>query len=123
MSSLVDGADDYLIRIRPVVTDNTPFCTSYPNQRTIPFVYLNRGTFVEWIKNKEGWSKIRLANGSSGWVPTEALGQTSTGLKSDLAAPVSEPSESALRDRGSGAVSFGRGDRSMEPFNRGTGVW
>ena len=123
LSSLTGGKDDEPIRIRPVVVDTTPFYTSYPGARSIPFVYLNRGASVHWIKNKEGRSKVKLANGISGWVPTRALGETTTGQTSDLAAPESQPVEDALRDRGSGAVRYGGRDKSMEPFNRTTGVW
>ena len=123
LSSLTGGKDDEPIQIRRVGADNTPFYTSYPGARSIPFVYLNNGTSVQWIKNKEGRSKVRLANGSSGWVPTRALGETVTGRTSELAAPESLPVEDALRDRGSGAVRYKRGDDSMKPFNRTTGVW
>lgn len=122
LSSLTGGKDDEPIRIRRVTADNTPFYTSYPDARSIPFVYLNNGTPVQWIKNKEGRSKVMLANGSNGWVPTRALGETMTGQPSELAAPESQPVEDAMRDRGSGAVRYGRGDDSMEPFNRTTGV-
>lgn len=123
LSSLTGGKEDEPIRIRPVVADTTPFYTSYPGAGSIPFVYLNKGTSVQWIKNKEGRSKVSLANGMSGWVPTRALGETATGRTSDLAAPESQPVEDAMRDRGSGAVQYKNGDHSMEPFNRGTGVW
>ena len=123
LSSMTGSKKDEPIKIRRVVADNTPFYTSYPDQRSIPFVYLNAGTAVEWIKNKEGRSQVRLANDSKGWVPTGALGETITGQTSDLAAPESKPTEDSLRDRGSGAVRFKRGDDTLEPFNRTTGVW
>lgn len=123
LSSLTGGKDDEPIKIRRVVTDNTPFYTSYPNGASIPFVYLNRGTALHWIKNKDARSKVRLANGISGWVPTRALGETTVGQTNDLAEPESQPTEDAMRDRGSGAVEYQRGDDSMQPFNRTTGVW
>jgi hypothetical protein len=123
LSPLVGGKDDDVIKIRRVVVERAPFYNSYPGARSIPFIYLTGGTSVQFIKIKDGQSKVKLANGSSGWVPTAALGETVSGRAGDLAAPESQPTEGAMRDRGSGAVRYKRGDKSLQPFNRTTGVW
>jgi SH3-like domain-containing protein len=110
------------IKIRHVVVERAPFYSRFPSNSSIAFIYLTRGTAVQWLKLKDGQSKVKLADGSSGWVPTAALGETSTGLAGDLAAPESQVAEEARRDSSSEAVRFDNND-ALHPFNRTTGVW
>jgi tetratricopeptide (TPR) repeat protein len=44
-----------------------------PNERADILFLLHQGTSVEVIDELEGWSKIRLANGSEGWIKNQGI--------------------------------------------------
>ena len=46
-----------------------------PNNRADILFLLHEGTVVEVTDALEGWSKIKLANGSEGWIQNKAIKQ------------------------------------------------
>jgi tetratricopeptide (TPR) repeat protein len=46
-----------------------------PNLRSEVFVQLHEGTKIVVVEQIEQWAHVRLANGSMGWVPNEAIQQ------------------------------------------------
>ena len=111
------GGDDRPAEIREVVAMQTPFYTSFPDKKSIPFIYLTQGTDVEWLKRKDSFAKVKLANGQSGWMPEVSLGQPSGGWPVDPATPESKPTREEMRDVRSRAIRTGKKDESLNQFN------
>jgi hypothetical protein len=111
------GSGDGPVQVREVVVLKTPFYRNYPGTSSIPFIYLTQGSAVQWLKEKEAYSKVMLANDTSGWVPTAALGAPTYGPAENLAVPESEATPDAARDRRSKAIRTGRSDKALENFN------
>lgn len=114
---LGDKKDPGPVQIREVTVLKAPFYTGQPNKKSIPFIYLTRGTALEWLQEKDSFAKVQLANGTSGWVPSAALGSASYGRPEDLAQPESLATPEEKRDRLSKAIRTGKGDESLNQFN------
>ena len=111
------GDDDRPAEIREVVATQTPFYNSYPGKKSIPFIYLTQGTAIEWLKRKDNFAKVKLANGQSGWMPEVSLGPPVGGWPVDPETPESKPTREAMRDVRSRAIRTGRKDESLNQFN------
>lgn len=58
---------DQAIVITPTVT-----VKSSPNAGSVDLFVLHEGTKVTLLDEADGWSKVRIANGSEGWLPADA---------------------------------------------------
>jgi len=111
------GGDEKPAEIREVVATQTPFYTSFPGKKSIPFIYLTQGTAIEWLKRKDNFAKVKLANGQSGWMPEVSLGPPVGGWPVDPDTPESKPTRDAMRDVRSRAIRTGKKDESLNQFN------
>ena len=52
----------------------TPAVTvkSSPNDGSVDLFVLHEGTKVTLLDETDGWNKVRIANGSEGWLPSDA---------------------------------------------------
>ncbi len=117
IKELGGGGDDRPAEIREVVALQTPFYNSFPGKKSIPFIYLTQGTAIEWLKRKDNFAKVKLANGQSGWMPEVSLGPPVGGWPVDPATPESKPTRDAMRDVRSRAIRTGKKDESLNQFN------
>jgi tetratricopeptide (TPR) repeat protein len=58
---------------KAVVFDQEIEIWAEPNKRADILFFLHEGTTLEVMSELEGWSKIKLANGSEGWVENTAI--------------------------------------------------
>lgn len=58
---------DHAIVMTPTVT-----VKSSPNTSSVDLFVLHEGTKVTILDEADGWNKIRIANGSEGWLPADA---------------------------------------------------
>ena len=110
--------DDAPVEIRQVVTERAAFYDSYPAADSIPFIYLTRGTPVQWLEEKSSFSMVKLANGSPGWVPNESLGASSYGDSQQRAASDASLPFEAAPGSSSSAIRAAPDDDSLNEFNR-----
>ena len=59
---------DQAIIMSPTVT-----VKSTPNEISVDLFVLHEGTKVDILETNEGWSKIRIANGSVGWLQADFI--------------------------------------------------
>ena len=62
------AALDHAIIITPTVT-----VKSTPNEASVDLFVLHEGTKVEILDHADGWNKVKIANGSIGWLQAEAM--------------------------------------------------
>lgn len=60
--------EDQAIVITPTVT-----VRSTPNEASVDLFVLHEGTKVEILDHADGWNKIKIANGSIGWLQAETM--------------------------------------------------
>ena len=58
-----------------IIFDREVVVTSEPNERSEKVFALHEGTKVNVLESLESWSKIRIADGQTGWMPSESLKQ------------------------------------------------
>ena len=46
---------------------------SSPNEASVDLFVLHEGTKVDVLETESGWNKIRIANGSVGWLSEDAM--------------------------------------------------
>ena len=51
----------------------TVMVKSSPNESSVDLFVLHEGTKVEVMEESESWLKIKIANGSVGWMPSSSL--------------------------------------------------
>ncbi len=56
-----------------IIYEREVVVTSEPNQRSEKVFALHEGTKVNVLESLEDWSKIRIADGQIGWMPSEGL--------------------------------------------------
>lgn len=61
-------ADDHAIIMTPTVT-----VKSSPNEASVDLFVLHEGTKVTLMDQTDGWNKIKIANGSIGWLPEQVM--------------------------------------------------
>lgn len=61
-------AEDHAIIMTPTVT-----VKSTPNEASVDLFVLHEGTKVEILDHADGWNKIKIANGSMGWLQAETM--------------------------------------------------
>ncbi len=60
--------EDHAIIITPTVT-----VKSTPNEASVDLFVLHEGTKVELLDHADGWNKVKIANGSIGWLQSETM--------------------------------------------------
>ena len=60
--------DDHAIVMTPTVT-----VKSSPNEASVDLFVLHEGTKVTLLDEADGWNKIKIANGSIGWLPEQSM--------------------------------------------------
>ena len=60
--------EDQAIVMTPTVT-----VKSSPNTSSVDLFVLHEGTKVDLLDEADGWSKIKIANGSIGWLQTDFI--------------------------------------------------
>ena len=60
--------EDHAIIMTPTVT-----VKSTPNEASVDLFVLHEGTKVEILDHADGWNKIKIANGSMGWLQAETM--------------------------------------------------
>lgn len=61
-------ATDHAIIMTPTVT-----VKSSPNEASVDLFVLHEGTKVTLMDKTDGWNKIKIANGSIGWLPEQSM--------------------------------------------------
>lgn len=61
-------AEDQAIVMAPTVT-----VKSTPNEASVDLFVLHEGTKVEILDHADGWNKVKIANGSIGWLQAETM--------------------------------------------------
>ena len=61
-------AQDQAIILAPTVN-----VKSSPSEASVDLFVLHEGTKVSLVENAAGWNKIRIANGSVGWLPEDSM--------------------------------------------------
>lgn len=61
-------ADDHAIIMSPTIT-----VKSSPNEASVDLFVLHEGSKVTVLDQADNWSKIKIANGSVGWLPNETM--------------------------------------------------
>lgn len=56
-----------------IVFEREVVITSEPNERSEKVFALHEGTKVNVLESLENWSKIKIADGQTGWMPSESL--------------------------------------------------
>ena len=56
-----------------IVFEREVVVTSEPNQRSEKVFALHEGTKINVLESLENWSKIRIADGQTGWIPSESF--------------------------------------------------
>lgn len=56
-----------------IIFEREVVITSEPNERSEKVFALHEGTKVNVLESLEDWSKIRIADGQTGWMPSESL--------------------------------------------------
>ncbi len=120
---LSGGKDDGPPQIRLVSAGKAPFYNYKPGKSSVPFIYLTEGTAVEWLADKGENTKVKLPNGSTGWVPTGSLGEPMVGWPAAAGTPEEGGTAEERREERSRATHVAHGDESLHPFNRTDGVW
>lgn len=62
------STEDQAIIMTPTVT-----VKSTPNEASVDLFVLHEGTKVEILDHADGWNKVRIANGSIGWLQAETM--------------------------------------------------
>lgn len=60
-------AEDHAIVVTPTVT-----VKSSPNGGSVDLFVLHEGTKIQILDKANGWNKVRIANGSEGWLPEDS---------------------------------------------------
>ena len=56
-----------------IIMDSSAYAKSAPDEKGTNLFLLHNGTKVEVIEEQEGWKKIKIANGNTGWMANAAL--------------------------------------------------
>ncbi|MEM8928378.1 MAG: tetratricopeptide repeat protein [Bacteroidota bacterium] len=56
-----------------IIFEREVVITSEPNERSEKVFALHEGTKVNVLESLEDWSKIKIADGQTGWIPSESL--------------------------------------------------
>jgi len=56
-----------------IIFEREVVVTSEPNERSEKVFALHEGTKVNVLESLENWSKVRIADGQTGWMPSESL--------------------------------------------------
>jgi len=56
-----------------IIMDSSAYAKSAPDAKGTNLFLLHNGTKVEIVEEQEGWKKIKIANGNTGWMSNEAL--------------------------------------------------
>lgn len=56
-----------------IIFEREVVITSEPNERSEKVFALHEGTKVNVLESLESWSKVRIADGQTGWMPSESL--------------------------------------------------
>jgi SH3-like domain-containing protein len=56
-----------------IVIESSAYIKSSPEASSTNLFMLHAGTRIEVIENIEGWKKIKIANGNSGWIKEDAI--------------------------------------------------
>jgi tetratricopeptide (TPR) repeat protein len=56
-----------------IVIESSVYIKSSPEASSTNLFMLHAGTRIEVIENIEGWKKIKIANGNSGWIKEDAI--------------------------------------------------
>lgn len=64
----ISETQDQAILVKPTVT-----VKSSPSDSSVDLFVLHEGTKVTIMKTDNGWSQIKIANGSVGWLPTDSM--------------------------------------------------
>lgn len=56
-----------------IVIESSAYIKSSPESNSTNLFMLHSGTRIEVIENIEGWKKIKIANGNSGWIKEDAI--------------------------------------------------
>lgn len=61
------------VRRQAVIMETSVYIKSSPEEKSTNLFMLHAGTKLEIIDELQNWKKIRLANGSVGWIPERAI--------------------------------------------------
>lgn len=56
-----------------IIMENSAYAKSAPDEKGTNLFLLHNGTKVEVIEEQEGWKKIKIANGNTGWMSATTL--------------------------------------------------
>lgn len=56
-----------------IIISSTITIKSSPSATSVDLFVLHEGTKVEILDNIDGWEKIKIANGNTGWLPSNSV--------------------------------------------------
>ena len=68
----MEKRNDAMERNQAIVMTPTVTVKSSPNKGSVDLFVLHEGAKVTLLDEADGWNKVRIANGSEGWLPSDA---------------------------------------------------